>query len=184
MSIAMSRRGGPFTAPLRFAGCAGTAVVGALVTALPCTAASPLPEPVNAVAAGNFAGPYPASDFVIGLGEQSAPSPSTAWYFADDYIATPRAGIAVTPFARATRASDDVANSAGAEAAGRPPMIWVGSPQILRDARMAADGASVRAGNRDYKLVPTPRLALNRSYFDASSARFLASRPLTLRGEL
>ncbi len=184
MSIAMSGRGARVNALSRCAGRAFCAAVPALLTTLACIAAPAPTETLNTIAAGNFAGPYPASDFVIALGSQAALSPSAAWYFADDYIATPRAGIAVTPFARATRAFADVARSAGIDGAGRPPMLWVGAPLVLRDAQIAADGGSVHSGGTDHPLALVPKLALNRSYFDASSAHFLASRPLTLRGEM
>jgi hypothetical protein len=63
-------------------------------------------------------------------------------------------------------------------------MVWVGAPQVLRDAAIGADGTTVAADGRAWRLALAPKIPLNRSYFDASSARFAAARPLTLRGEV
>jgi hypothetical protein len=110
---------------------------------------------------------------------------SPAWYFADEYIAVPRDGIAVTTIAPGLRALDDIARALreGTKPAA-PPMVWVGAPQVLRDAAIGADGTTVAADGRAWRLALAPKIPLNRSYFDASSARFAAARPLTLRGEV
>ena len=158
------------------------ALFAALVIAPPV---SPLAAaPAGEAAAGEHVGPYAASDFIVTTGRASAIQPAAAWYFADEYIATPRAELAVTSITPGMRAIDDVTRAARAHVApGWPPMVWVGSTQILRDARMAADGGTIEAGGATLRLALVPKLALNRSWFDASSARFAAARPLTLRGE-
>lgn len=136
------------------------------------------------VAAGDHVGPYAAADFGITTGRAAGIQPAAAWYFADEYIATPRAGIVATSMTPGVRAIDDVARAAREHVApGWPAMVWVGSTRLLRNARMTPDGTAVNTGGTTLRLMLAPRLALNRSYFDASSARFAAARPLTLRGE-
>jgi hypothetical protein len=161
------------------------ALCAALVTVLPiATLADVATGDAANVAAGDHVGPYAAGDFGIATGRAAGIQPAAAWYFADEYIATPRAGIAVTSMTPGMRAIDDVARAArGHVAPGWPAMVWVGSTHLLRDARMTPDGTVVAAGDTTLRLTLAPRLALNRSYFDASSARFAAARPLTLRGE-
>lgn len=157
----------------------------ALVTMLPVTAdAASQSTAANSVAAGDFAGPYAAGGFGITTSREAQLQPSAAWYFADEYIATPRAGLPVSRFAPALRAVDDIARSATHAGPRWPPMIWIGSTHLLRDARIAPDATAVTAGGNNWRMALTPRLELNRSYFDASSASWLASRPLTLRGEM
>ena len=161
------------------------ALWAALVTVLPITAIADIGTGDAAnVAAGDHVGPYAASDFGITTGRAAGIQPAAAWYFADEYIATPRAGLAVTSMTPGVRAIDDVARAAREHVApGWPAMVWIGSTHLLRDARMTPDGTAVKADGAALRLMLAPKLALNRSYFDASSARFAAARPLTLRGE-
>ena len=54
-----------------------------------------------------------------------------------------------------------------------PPLVWVAAPQIVHGARLTADGEQHRRGGDVLRMRPVPRIPLNRSYFDASSVRFL-----------
>lgn len=160
-------------------------VAWAVLMMLPATTGADAGSGVaNDVAASDFVGPYPANGFAIAQGGQATLRPPAAWYFADEYIATPRAGLPVTHFAPAMRAFDDVALAAQRAETGWPALVWNGSTRLLRDARLSPDGMSVTANGTTMPLSPVQKLALNRSYFDASSARWLAARPLTLRGEV
>ena len=82
------------------------------------------------------------------------------WYFKDDLVAVPR----------------------GADAA-LPGLVWLGSPQILEQATLQGDGAQWRApdgSSGSLKLVP--RIAANRSYWNAATTRFFGQRPVRMRG--
>jgi len=168
------------------AGCRRATALALLMMLPVIVQADPQAGAAHNVAAGDFVGPYAADGFAITIGRQAQPpiQPSAAWYFIDDYIAVPIAGHPVTRFAAAMRAIDDVAQSARTTEPGWPPMVWTGSTRLLHDARIADDGSRVVADGHAWPLTLTPKLALNRSYFDASSAHWLASRPLTLRGEI
>ena len=135
-------------------------------------------------------GLYPAADFKVGPG-RGAPTPAlrqAAWYFRDEYIAVPRAGVPLAGFGTGVHAFDDVARWAATRPDGAaidyPPLVWVAAPLQLRDVRLSADrhGLVTAQGTLDWRLEP--KLALNRSYADASSMAFFAGRELTLRGEL
>lgn len=107
-----------------------------------------------------FLGPYPEGDFVIGTGRCSGcRGPEQGkWYFPDDVIATPKAGT--------------------------PGIVWIGSHEMIEGARLSPDGTSVTL--KDGTVMPfalTPKIASNRSYYDASSLAYLTGRTLRIRGE-
>jgi hypothetical protein len=82
------------------------------------------------------------------------------WYFQDDVVAVPR------------NAGD-----------GRPSLVWVGSPEIVEHAVLSADGTQLTTTDgAAAPLTLTPKLATNRSYFDASTAAFFQHRALRIRG--
>ncbi len=151
---------------------------------------------VRATASGRI-GPYDAADFEIGTGTCSPESLTAAgkFYFRDECLALPRKGIPVAGFARQTHVLDDVAGwsrSARLDTPGdRPQLVLLGAPLRIDDARLAPDAQSLALAGMPPSTFPfplplslTPRLALNRSWFDASSAAFLARRPLRLRAAL
>jgi hypothetical protein len=93
----------------------------------------------------------------------------------------------VAAYAPAVRALADVADWAAAQRDGPPlaypPLVWVAAPSVAAGARLAPDAATLAlADGRAMELRLTPRIALNRSYFDASSARFFAAGPTKVRG--
>ena len=142
---------------------------------------------IDANAEGAF-GPYPAVDFRIVTGEcDDCPTLRQAlWYFRNECIAVPAHGLPVASFTRGAFAFDDVrawAATRGQDARiDYPPLVWVAAPHIVRGARLIGDGSRVDLGGSTLAMRVVPRIALNRSYYDASSVRFLADRPVTLRG--
>ncbi|HKW81961.1 MAG TPA: hypothetical protein VJQ49_13205, partial [Casimicrobiaceae bacterium] len=97
-----------------------------------------------------------------------------------------RAGLPVAGFARGLSAAEDVARWAHSHQPGSPAdypaLIWIGSPAELRGARLAADGATIRADASTWAFDVVPRIALNRSYYNAASTAYFAGRTLKLRG--
>jgi hypothetical protein len=137
-----------------------------------------------------YLGLYPAGNFYLGRGDATdARSLRHAlFYFADETIAIPRAGMAVAGFARGIAARDDVARWAAQQPLGEalqyPPLIWVGSPAIARGARFSTDGHRIAIGDIDIAFDVVPKIALNRSYYDASSIAFFSQRTVSTRGIL
>lgn len=133
-------------------------------------------------------GLYPASDFEVSRGRDATTvaGRAAAWYFADETVGIPRAGVAVAGYDRATRPLDDVRRwgetSTAAERAQRPPLVWLAAPDRWRHCRLGADAQSLDGplGPRRLRLVP--KFELNRSYFDARSAAYFAGRDASVRG--
>jgi hypothetical protein len=133
---------------------------------------------------GLFAG----QDFRLTTGRCSdcAAIPQALWYFADETIAVPKAGVPVAGFTRGVSAWQDLQRWAAAHGAAAPPdappLIWIGAPEILRHATLAADGATLTAGSDRWAFETVPKIALNRSYYNAASTAYFAARRLTVRG--
>ena len=64
-----------------------------------------------------------------------------------------------------------------------PPLVWVAAPEIVRSARMSADGSRISSDAGSCVLSLMPKIALNRSYYNDASTGFLTQRTLTLRGQ-
>jgi hypothetical protein len=133
-------------------------------------------------------GLFPGQDFRLTTGRCSdcAAIPQALWYFADEVIAAPRVGRPVAGFTRGVTAWQDVERWAATHSAGTPieapPLVWIGAPEIVRHATLSADGASLTAGANDWSFELVPKIPLNRSYYNAASTAYLATRPLTVRG--
>jgi hypothetical protein len=134
-------------------------------------------------------GLYRARDFrtIPGGASSDIAGAAAAWYFDAETVAVPSVEP-VAGFARDTRPMHDVRrwNEAHAAAApeDRPPLVWIGAPDVLHHARIDEDAALVRSGMRTLALQLVPKLALNRSWFDRSSAAFFTAREVSLRGTL
>ena len=133
-------------------------------------------------------GPYPAGDFVVTTGDASPIAPAPKLYFAKEWIAVPRDGVPVSTFQPGVSADDDVRAWASSQASGevpgaRPPLVWLAAPERVHGARIARDASTVVIGGRGHPLALAPKLDLNRSYFDATSASFLSARDVAMRGE-
>jgi hypothetical protein len=133
-------------------------------------------------------GLFSGSDFRLTTGRctDCAAIPQALWYFADEIIAAPRAGVAVAGFTRGVTVPEDLRQWAAVHAPEAPiddpPLIWIGSPAVLRGARLSADGRYLDAGGSRWPFSLVPKLALNRSYYDGSSIAYLAGRTLSVRG--
>ncbi|HEX4985384.1 MAG TPA: hypothetical protein VFV71_04850 [Burkholderiales bacterium] len=142
------------------------------------------PGDVRSALDGGRLGLYDARDFRVAEGAcaDCGTIPQALWYFRDDVVAVP--AEKPSGFARERTAQDDVRGWLHAFPDGdgsRPPLIWIGSPQIVDAGRLPRDvAASPVAGRFGYALAP--KIAANLSYFDASSARHFDGRALKMRG--
>lgn len=133
-------------------------------------------------------GLYDADDFRIVAGGDAAPVAGrhAAWYFADEIVAIPRPGLPVSGFTTGVRAFHDVRrfgeSHPGPSPTEWPPLVWIGAPELLRDARVSPDAASVTTAAGTSRLTLVPKLPSNRSWFDAGSAAWFAARTVTVRG--
>lgn len=134
-------------------------------------------------------GLLPGQDFRLANGNctDCATLPQALFYFRDEVIAVPRAGLPVSGFSTAQRGQQDVAAwaaSPAAHALAYPGLVWLGAP-LLAEASMSPDGASLRLpGGTLLPWQPVPKIATNLSYFDASSRAFFGARPVRMRGSL
>ena len=155
-----------------------------LMLPVPGTSA-PQPQPANA---GGAFGLYPAQRFRLVTGEcgDCAAIRQALWYFRDQTIAVPLAGIPVAGFATGVHAADDVRSWAAARPPGAPidypPLVWVAAPDVVRGARLSEDAAQLITRDGALAFHPTARIPLNRSYYDASSVAFFRQREITARG--
>lgn len=103
--------------------------------------------------------------------------------FAGEAIAIP----ITPPFAEYSRGVDPYADvAAWSRAPGpltKPPLVWVAAPQRRAGVRIATDGATFCDATAAAPFALAPRHPLNRSWADASTFRYLAGRPVTMRGE-
>lgn len=146
-----------------------------------------MPPIRSAVDAGDI-GLYPIGNFYQTTGRCSDCSTirQALWYFEDEPILVPNGLVPLAGFAPGVRARDDIASWSAARGAGAamdyPPLIWIGAPDVIRSARLDRDGRHITAGVERWKFDVVPKIALNRSYYNAESIAFLGARPLTLRG--
>jgi len=130
-------------------------------------------------------GPYDASGFRLATGATAGETliPAARFLFASETIAVPVAG----PYAGFARGTDPFADIAAWAATGapltRPPLVWIASPERKAGAVIAADGKSFGESGPRAPLALVPRIALNRSWVDASTFAYLSRRTVTMRGE-
>ncbi len=188
-----SRRLQPTPSAQRLALRCGALIVLAIATpreASPQAAAPGAALPTLAIAANaeGWFGLYPAPAFAVGTGALAAgPAARQAgWYFRDETIAAPRPGQPVAGFEAGVHAFDDVRHWTTGRPADAsidyPPLVWAAAPQVLRQARLGEGARQVVTPQGTMPLRLAPKIALNRSYVDASSLAFFSSRDLTLRG--
>ena len=130
-------------------------------------------------------GPYAPAGFRLATGATAGKAlvPAARLLFASETIAIPIAG----PYAGYSRGMDPFADlSAWAATAGpltQPPLVWIAAPERKAGTRIAADGTSFEESGRRAPLALAPRIALNRSWVDASTFGYLSQRTVTMRGE-
>jgi hypothetical protein len=156
----------PVVVPARMGAAANTALKSQAAAAAPASPKTPVapaavvtPTSAKGISDG-YIGPYPESDFVLGTGRcPTCNGPREGkWYFLDEVIATPKSGA--------------------------PAIVWIGSHELLEGVTLSADGSHARL--RDGTEVPfqlVPKIASNRSYWNADSLAFLRGRSLRVRGE-
>ncbi len=183
--VCLPRRFGARDLPaLAVASCTVATAAMASATSL---AASPPDTAATAASRGGF-GLYPAADFAVGTAESPVrpASPQAAWYFRKETVAVPRDGLPQASIERGVPAFEELARWAAAREITAPidypPLVWLAAPNVLRDARLAPGGQAVSTAQRTLRLRLEPKLALNRSYVDATSWAFFESRELSLRG--
>jgi hypothetical protein len=112
--------------------------------------------------------------------------PQALWYFQGEMLAVPKSGAA--GFTRERTAQDDVREWMQSHPDGdgaRPPLVWLGSPQIVNAARLVDGGrALIGADGRRLEFSVTEKIDSNRSYYDDSSRRYFADRRLKMRGRV
>lgn len=118
-----------------------------------------LPSSAHGISDGHV-GLYSEDDFELGTGRcPLCRGPREGkWYFLDEVIATPKSGP--------------------------PALVWIGSHELIEGATLSKDGTTITL--KDGTSMPfalTPKIAMNRSYYDASSVAYLSSRTLRIRGE-
>jgi hypothetical protein len=163
---------------------------GAASGALPVAPEQVVPGVRPALAAGSL-GMFPAEDFrlVPGTCADCMTPKEALWYFRDDLVAVPNAGVTVAGYVRGVAAQEDIRHwypAAGKdELQARPPLVWVGSPSVVTDATLQATGDALRlADGIVARFAVTPKIPANLSYYDASTARFFAQRALRIRGSV
>ena len=108
------------------------------------------------------------------------------WYFREETIAVPSSGHPVAGFDSYLPAMDDLrqwnARTPPDSARDFPALVWVGSPQVIESARLDARGDHVQTADGLKRFELWPRLAANRSFYNAASAAFFCRRELRLRG--
>ncbi|HEY5862155.1 MAG TPA: hypothetical protein VIX61_03635 [Casimicrobiaceae bacterium] len=156
----------------------------AAMTAAAALAAGAI-APANA--RGTF-GLYPADDFRLTDGRctDCGVHPAALWYFEHETIAVPLPGRPIAGFSTSVRPFDDIpawqSQRSSSAPIDYPPLVWIESPLSVRNATIALDAHSFSADGATTPLRLADKIPLNRSYFDASSARYFAARPVALRG--
>ncbi|MDD5330256.1 MAG: hypothetical protein PHX38_09645 [Sulfuricella sp.] len=156
----------------------------AIVLAL--LAGSALAKPIPATGDGSL-GLYRAADFRVTDGRcgDCRTIPQAMWYFQGESLAVPAAQPSAG-FSRSRQAQADVADWASGtpDLAVKPPLIWLGSGEVVGEATLSADGKRISekgGGTTGFDIVP--KISTNLSYWNDSTLRFFAARPIRLRGE-
>ncbi|BCM26271.1 hypothetical protein [Methyloradius palustris] len=135
-------------------------------------------------------GLYPVTDMRLTNGTcADCPTiPQALWYFQQELIAVAKPDHPVAGFSKTANAQQDVkswsANPSAQDLNALPPLVWLGSNEVITKAELGADGKLIKldnGGNMAFNIVP--KISTNLSYFDDSSLKFFSERPVRLRGE-
>jgi len=117
-----------------------------------------------------------------------ASSPQSLWYFQDQAIAVPGAGVPIAGFTPRMDRRADITAWAATPAAlelAYPSVTWIGAREIADSARLSADGVSLAPeGGAPMPFQLAPKLSTNRSYANATTMAYFSARPLRLRGDV
>ncbi|HSH73347.1 MAG TPA: hypothetical protein VK974_09845 [Methylophilaceae bacterium] len=145
--------------------------------------------PVDATQDG-WMGLYSAKDIKLTTGSCNgcATIPQALWYFQQELIAVPAENQSVAGFSKTENAQQDIKNwfaqASQQDLSAQPPLVWLGSSQVIQKATLAADGKTIELDNGErigFGIVP--KIPTNLSYYDASSQEFFSQRTVRLRGE-
>lgn len=114
--------------------------------------------------------------------------PQALWYFEKDTIAVAKSNMLISGFSTTLNAQDDVKTwlktVSPEDLKAMSPLVWLGSTQVIQQARVATDGKSIRLGEGEsLPFSITPKIASNLSYWDASTLAFFNQREVRLRDE-
>jgi hypothetical protein len=135
-------------------------------------------------------GLLPADSFRISSGKcADCPSlPQSLWYFQNDVIAVAQAAQTVSGHKAQASIADGVRDWAAAGNPAQldhPSLVWLGAPDIIDNATILPNGRELRTqGGTTTGLLLVPKIATNRSWWDASTTKFFAARELRMRGTL
>jgi hypothetical protein len=168
-------------------GCAG--LIFAIVAPLHAAPLAPTTAVKHATDHERF-GLFSSEDFqeTIGSCTDCASLKQGLWYFRDEVLAVPKANSPLAGYSRTAENLQDIRQwAAGTEAQtlAYPPLIWLGAPHVADSVTLTADGKQIKTVDGsllNFQLVP--KIADNRSYFDASSAAFFGPRQLRMRGTM
>ncbi|HKE39927.1 MAG TPA: hypothetical protein VKG21_08825, partial [Casimicrobiaceae bacterium] len=133
-------------------------------------------------------GLFRGSDFVIPTGRisNSAVIDKALWYFRDEVIAVPRAGLPVAGYTTGVTAMQDIVDWARSHNSGAPidypPLLWIAARDIVHGARLSSNGSRINGPGGDCAFGVVPKIPLNRSYYNEASVAFFAARSTTIRG--
>ena len=134
-------------------------------------------------------GLFPAQDFVQARGDCNCGTLKQGmWYFQDDLVALPKPGLPQASFSASLDNMADLRQWAAtpeARALAYPSLLWLGSPLVVDDVTMSADGKQLvmSSGGAAAAFRVAPKIASNRSYYNDASVAYFAKRPLRLRGK-
>lgn len=139
-----------------------------------------------AVSAGHL-GLYDALAFRIGTGQTLSAEPRAAfWFFRDDVVAEGIGPPLETLDDGQLTVEDDIRRwsaNGGTTRPALPFLVWMGSPDVIEHGSLSADGKALDvSGAPTQSFSVVPRIASNRSYYDAASVAYLSGKPIRMRG--
>ena len=117
-----------------------------------------------------------------------ASTPQSLWFFQNDLIGAPTDHALVSGVSSTLERRADVvawARTPAAATLAYPTATWIGAPQIIDVAHVAADDKQVTATDGStYPFALAPKIPTNLSYANAATTAYLHQRQLRLRGAL
>lgn len=136
------------------------------------------------VAEDGLLGLYAASAIKVATGQcqDCATLPQARWYFDHEQIAVSKGEVPAAGYSPAANAQQDFGRL---EINALPPLIWIGSGQVLPEATIAPDGKRLIQKSGDamgFDIVP--KISTNLSYWNDATLKFFTQRSVRLRGEV